>query len=346
MRRALELAERGRGWVEPNPMVGAVLVHQGQVVGEGWHQRYGEAHAEVHAIAQAGPRSRGATLYVTLEPCCHYGKTPPCTDALIAAGIARVVVAMTDPFPQVAGQGIEKLRSAGIPVEVGLLQDDARRLNAAYLTRLEKGRAYVHAKWAMTLDGKIATRLGDSKWISSEASRRRVHELRGRMDAILVGAGTVRADDPLLTVRPPGARIPRRIVLTRRGEIPWNCRLWQTIAEAPVCLAGPHADRWTSKVPEGVELIPCDSLTDLLRDLARRRCTNVLVEGGANVLGQFFDERLIDEVHVFIASKLIGGAGPAPIGGQGLERIADALVVNPIQAEALGSDWYFHGKLS
>jgi diaminohydroxyphosphoribosylaminopyrimidine deaminase/5-amino-6-(5-phosphoribosylamino)uracil reductase len=135
-------------------------------------------------------------------------------------------------------------------------------------------------------------------------------------------------------------------VLTRRGEIPWNCRLWQTIAEAPVCLAGPHADRWTSKVPEGVELIPCDSLTDLLRDLARRRCTNVLVEGGANVLGQFFDERLIDEVHVFIASKLIGGAGPAPIGGQGLERIADALVVNPIQAEALGSDWYFHGKLS
>src|SRR5919197_3355884 len=206
MSRALELAERGRGFVEPNPLVGAVVVRDGRVVGEGWHRRYGEAHAEVNALAAAGEAARGATLYVTLEPCCHHGKTPPCTDAVLRAGVRRVVAAMADPFPQVAGQGVAQLRAAGVEVEVGVCEREARELNAPYLTLLAEGRPYVHAKWAMSLDGKIATRGGDSRWISGPASREVVHRLRGRVDAILVGAGTVRADDPLLTARPLGPR--------------------------------------------------------------------------------------------------------------------------------------------
>src|SRR4051794_5088755 len=206
MRRALDLAERGRGFVEPNPVVGAVVVRDGSLVGEGWHERYGEAHAEVNALSAAGEAARGATLYVTLEPCCHHGKTPPCTDTVLRAGVRRVVAAMLDPFPRVAGGGFAVLLAAGVDVAVGVCEAEARRLNAPYLTLLTHGRPHVHAKWAMTLDGKIATRTGQSQWISNEASRRRVHELRGRMDAVVVGIGTVLADDPMLTARPPGPR--------------------------------------------------------------------------------------------------------------------------------------------
>src|SRR5215217_9762955 len=209
MRHALALAEKGRGFVEPNPMVGAVLLDSaGQLAGEGWHQKFGGPHAEVFALAEAGDRARGGTLVVTLEPCCHHGKTPPCTDAVLKAGIARVVAAMADPFPKVAGGGLAILRGAGVDVSVGLCEVEAVALNAPYLKLLRTGRPWVHAKWAMTLDGKIATRTGDSKWISGEESRRRVHELRGRMDAIVVGRGTVVADDPLLTARPAGPRTP------------------------------------------------------------------------------------------------------------------------------------------
>src|SRR5436309_2908852 len=234
MHRALELAERGRGFVEPNPLVGAVLVRDGQVVGEGWHQRYGQAHAEVNALSAAGEAARGATLYVTLEPCCHHGKTPPCTDAVLKAGVARVVVAMADPFPKVSGGGLAILRAAGVEVHVGLCEPEARELNAPYLKLLRTGRPWVHAKWAMTLDGKIATRTGDSKWISGEESRRRVHELRGRMDAILVGRGTVVADDPLLTARPAGPRVAARVVVSASGELPERCQLRATAREVPV----------------------------------------------------------------------------------------------------------------
>ena len=234
MRRALELAERGRGLVEPNPLVGAVLVQDGQVVGEGWHQKFGQAHAEVNALAQAGPAARGATCYVTLEPCCHAGKTPPCTNALIRAGVRQVMAALEDPFPQVAGQGAALLRAAGIPVSLGLCAKEARRQNAPYLKLVTTGRPYVHAKWAMTLDGKIATRTGDSKWISNEASRHRAHELRGRMDAIVIGIGTALADDPLLTGRdPPGPRTPLRVVLDRQARLPSTSQLVQTVGEVP-----------------------------------------------------------------------------------------------------------------
>ncbi|HXG10124.1 MAG TPA: bifunctional diaminohydroxyphosphoribosylaminopyrimidine deaminase/5-amino-6-(5-phosphoribosylamino)uracil reductase RibD [Gemmataceae bacterium] len=353
MKRALELAERGRGHVEPNPLVGAVVVRGDQVVGEGWHRRYGEAHAEVNALAAAGEAARGATLYVTLEPCCHHGKTPPCTDAVIRAGIRRVVAALADPFPQVAGRGAELLRAAGIEVEFGPGEAEARRLNAPYLKLLATGQPYVHAKWAMTLDGKIATRTGDSKWISSEAARRRVHELRGRMDAIIVGIGTVLADDPLLTARPPGPRTPVRIVLDSRGRLPADSQLARTARQTPtlvVTAEGASASHVEALQALGCEVIGLPVLDErpavaaVLGELGRRRMTNVLVEGGSAVLGSFLDAGAIDEVHVFIAPRLAGGAGArTPIGGRGVDRIADALALGGWHVEQLAGDVLLHG---
>ncbi len=343
MARALALAERGRGHVEPNPLVGAVVVRDGRPVGEGWHQRYGEAHAEVNALAAAGEAARGATLYVTLEPCCHFGKTPPCTDAVIRAGISRVVAAMSDPFPQVAGRGAELLRRAGIAVEVGLGEAEARRLNAPYLKLLATGRPYVHAKWAMTLDGKIATRSGDSKWISNEASRRRAHELRGRMDAIVVGIGTVLADDPLLTARPPGPRTPVRVVLDHRGRTPPTSKLAQTARDVPTWIVtrGGTADPLAAL---GCVVLDLPDVEALLDEMGRRRMTNVLIEGGADVLGRFLDARAIDEVHVFIAPRLIGGLqAKTPIAGAGIEKMADALALAEWHAEMIAGDVYLHG---
>ena len=335
MRHALTLASRGRGHVEPNPMVGAVVVRDGVVIGEGWHQHYGGPHAEVFALV--GNAARGATLYVTLEPCCHFGKTPPCTDAILAAGVRRVVAAMADPFPKVAGGGIALLRNAGVEVEVGVCEAVARRLNAPYLKLVGTGRPYVHAKWAMTLDGKIATRTGDSKWISNETSRRRVHELRGRMDAILVGSGTALADDPQLTARPPGPRVATRIVLDRRGRLSPDSHLVRTAREVPTIVVGQGN-------PAHVEVIPSGSIVELLDELGRRRFTNVLVEGGGEVLGSFLDAGEIDEVHVFIAPILAGGeAARGPVLGGGVERMADALRLAAWEVETVEGDVYLRG---
>jgi diaminohydroxyphosphoribosylaminopyrimidine deaminase/5-amino-6-(5-phosphoribosylamino)uracil reductase len=353
MRRALELAERGRGYVEPNPLVGAVVVRDGREIGAGWHQRYGEAHAEINALAAAGEAARAATLYVTLEPCCHHGKTPPCTDAVLRAGISRVVAAMPDPFPQVAGAGAALLRAGGIVVEFGTGEAEARRQNAPYLKLLATGRPYVHAKWAMSLDGKIATAQGHSKWISGEASRRWVHALRGRMDAIVVGSGTARADDPVLTVRPPGPRTPARIVLSRSGTLAPDCRLVGTVAEAPVYVAtvtsaeSPPLQQLRALGCQVLCLPPGDAPTlvlSLLDELGRRRMTNILVEGGSKLLGSFRDAGAIDEVHVFVAPRLIGGAEAlAPMAGQGAEKIADALRVAEWRIEQLDSDVLLNG---
>jgi diaminohydroxyphosphoribosylaminopyrimidine deaminase/5-amino-6-(5-phosphoribosylamino)uracil reductase len=354
MRRALELAEQGRGYVEPNPLVGAVVVRADRSVGEGWHQRYGEAHAEVNALAAAGEAGRGATLYVTLEPCCHQGKTPPCTDAILRAGIVRVVAAMTDPFPEVAGRGAALLRGAGVLVDLGVCEAEARRLNAPYLKLLATGRPYIYAKWAMTLDGKIATRTGDSKWISNEASRRRVHALRGRMDAILVGIGTALADDPQLTARPPGPRIPARIVLDRRARLPAESALARTAREAPVIVvtgAMAPAARMEALRALGCELIrqpgedPRADLLALLDELGRRRMTNLLVEGGSAVLGSFLDLHAVDEVHVVIAPRLAGGAGAkTPIEGEGAAKISEALALTDWHMEGVEGDFLIHGR--
>jgi diaminohydroxyphosphoribosylaminopyrimidine deaminase/5-amino-6-(5-phosphoribosylamino)uracil reductase len=353
MRRALELAERGRGYVEPNPLVGAVLVRDDTIVGEGWHQRFGEAHAEINALAAAGKRARGATLYITLEPCCHVGKTPPCTDALIAAGIERVVAALRDPFPQVAGQGAARLQAAGIAVDMGTCEAEARRLNAPYLTLLASGRPCVHAKWAMTLDGKIATRTGDSKWISGEASRRKVHELRGRMDAIVIGIGTALVDDPLLTARPPGPRTATRIVLDSQARLPLTSRLVQTAHDTPLLIVtGPGAPGAAALATAGAQLLVIPSAAErrrldvcaLLQELGRQRLTNILVEGGSELLGSFRDAGMIDEVHVFAAPLLAGGAAAkSPVGGAGIERIGDALRLAEWQVERIDNDLYIHG---
>jgi len=355
MQRALELAAQGQGFVEPNPMVGCVIARGAEIVGEGWHRRFGQAHAEVEALRIAGVRARGATLYVTLEPCCHQGKTPPCTMAVLAAGVTRVVAAMTDPFPEVAGGGLAELRAAGVEVQAGILEDQSRKLNAPYLKLLSAARPWIVAKWAMTLDGKIAARTGDSRWISNPASRQVVHQLRGRMDAIIVGRGTVAADDPQLTARPPGPRTALRIVVDTRATLSLTSRLVRTAREVPVLVAvGPETPsaNCANLQAAGCEVMVCqgptpqDRLETLFSELGRRRMTNVLVEGGGRLLGGLFDARLIDEAHVFIAPKLAGGAeAPSPIAGRGVDAISAAPALEDITVRGVDGDIYLHGRI-
>lgn len=357
MARALELASRGEGYVEPNPMVGCVVVRDGDVVGEGWHRKFGGPHAEVEALRVAGARALGATMYVTLEPCCHHGKTPPCTQAIIAAGIERVVCAQRDPFDEVAGRGIKALEAAGIDAEVGTLDAEAKRLNAPYLKLVTTGRPWIIAKWAMTLDGKIATRTGDSRWISGEASREIVHRLRGRVDGIMVGRGTVDCDDPLLTARPPGPRVATRIVVDSCASLALDSQMVRSASEAPILIAAgseapqENIDRLTAA---GCEVVVCRSseafdksvsVPALLDELGRRRMTNVLVEGGSGLLGALFDAGAIDEVDVFIAPKIIGGSqAPTALAGTGLEKIAAAARIVDMDIQHIGDDLYVRGR--
>lgn len=348
MRHSLALAERGRGFVEPNPMVGAVVIAaDGTLVGEGWHRKFGGPHAEVFALAATGERARGGTLVVTLEPCCHHGKTPPCTDAVLASGVSRVVVAMADPFPKVAGGGIAQLRSAGIAVDVGVREAEARTLNRSFLKRVATGKPWVVAKWAMSLDGKIATRTGDSKWISGPESRAKVHELRGRVDAVLVGRGTVLADDPLLTARPPGPRIATRVVVTGSGKLPAECQLTRTAREFPTLayVAAGNEGNLTAWAAAGVEVVPLDAISPaaILADLGRRGATSVLVEGGGGLLGSFADAGEIDEVWAFVAPVVIGGPGASPVAGAGIDRLADALALTDVQIALSGHDTWIRG---
>jgi diaminohydroxyphosphoribosylaminopyrimidine deaminase/5-amino-6-(5-phosphoribosylamino)uracil reductase len=335
-------------------MVGCVIVRHGQVVGRGYHRRFGGPHAEVFALREAGARARGATVYVTLEPCCHHGRTPPCTEALAAAGVRRVIAAMKDPVPKVRGRGAKHLISNNIEVSVGLLEPQARRLNAPYLTRLAKRRPWVILKWAQSLDGKIATRTGDSKWISGEKSRRWVHELRGRVDAVIVGVGTVLADDPDLTCRL--ARPKRkavRVVLDPHLKTPLRCRLIRSAKNHPTILVtdpklagSARAKKFISK---GAEVLPAPmagnglSLRAVLREFARRAMTSVLVEGGGAANGAFLDAGLADEAFIFVARRLIGGRDAVPaIAGQGPATLRTA----PLPAEATltrcGDDDLYH----
>ena len=355
MARALELAARGEGFVEPNPMVGCTIVLDGETVGEGFHAHYGGPHAEIEALRVAGPRARGATAYVTLEPCCHQGKTPPCTQALIAAGVRRVVIAQQDPFPRVAGKGIAQLQAAGIEVEVGLCAAEAQRLNAPYLKLTQTGRPWIIAKWAMTLDGKLATHAGDSRWISCPASRAIVHRLRGRVDAILVGRGTAEADDPLLTARPPGARVATRVVVDTSASLSANSQLVLTARDVPVIVAvgaEPSKSCVQTLLDAGCDVFVCEGdshdarLGALLDQLGARLMTNVLVEGGAQLLGRLFDARQIDEVHTFVAPKIAGGAtAVVPIAGQGVGLMTQSLELVEPAIEQIGHDAYIHGRV-
>lgn len=336
MMRAIELASRGRGQVEPNPMVGCVLVKDGRLIGEGFHQRFGGPHAEVEALRSlADPESsRGATAYVTLEPCCHTGKTPPCTDALIAAGIGRVVVAIADPFPKVNGGGLAQLRAKGIETEVGVASREAAKLCAPYLKLVQRKRPWVIAKWAMTLDGKIATVSGDSQWISGEVSRGEVHRLRGVVDAVIVGGGTASVDDPTLTARPPGPRRATRIVVANNRLPSVSSRLIQTLDQAPLMVVIPHQTYESSVAPlaaAGAEIFRCGTsdpvamIGELLDELGSRQMTNVLVEGGGGLLGSFLAASEIDEVHTYIGGRIVGGGEAlGPIGGAGLKHLVDS----------------------
>ena len=353
MRRALAEAERGRGSVEPNPMVGAVVVRGGRLVGVGHHARFGGPHAEVVALAEAGGLARGATLYVTLEPCCHHGKTPPCTDAVLAAGVGRVVAAMRDPFPKVDGGGLSRLRGAGVEVAVGVEAAAARGLNAPYLKRLATGRPFVTAKWAMTLDGKTATASGDSAWISGPRSRALVHETRGRMDAVVVGIGTAVADDPALTARPPGPRTPVRVVLDGAARLPTDGYLARTAREVPVWVAA--CDRAPADRREALTGLGCEVLvfagntvpvSSLLDEMGRRGMTNVLVEGGGTVLGAFFDAGEVDALDVFVAPVVEGGDHcQTPVRGAGWARMAEALRLATTRTSLVDSDVRIEGRL-
>ncbi len=359
MRYAIRIAGRGAGYVEPNPMVGAVLVNQErQLLAEGLHEQHGQGHAEVNAFADFKARVpdeaerkrllETATLFVTLEPCCHQGKTPPCSNLLIETGVRRVVIGMRDPFPRVNGGGIQQLRDAGIDVQVGLLQDEVERLNAPFIKLVTSGLPYVHAKWAMTLDGKIATRTGHSKWVSGEDSRAFVHELRGRMDAIIVGAGTARADDPLLTARPAGARVATRVVFDSRAKLPLDSQLVRTAREVPlivVCGSGARYGDMSRLKEAGVEVLQSSDerprLDELLDEFGRRQMTNVLLEGGAGLLGHAFDRQLVDQVHVFIAPKIVGGKdAPSAVGGEGLAQMPQLEQCELLERRSLGEDMY------
>src|SRR5579864_2507841 len=354
MQRALAEAERGRGHVEPNPLVGAAVVRDGGLLGVGHHCRFGGPHAEVVAIEQAGSNARGASLYVTLEPCCHFGKTPPCTEAIIAAGVSRVVAAIRDPFPRVDGGGFARLVAAGVVVEEGVQAADARRLNGPYLKRVVTGLPYVTAKWAMTLDGKTAVASGDSRWISGPRSRVLVHEVRGRMDAIVVGIGTVLADDPILTARPAGPRVAARIVLDSAGRLPPSSRLAQTARAAAVLVA--VTDRADPKRLAELKTLGCEILAlpgegrvpivPLLTEMGRRSVTNLLVEGGGSVLGSFLDAGQVDEVDVFVAPLLDGGSHPySPARGIGVASMAEALRLDHREVSVIDGDIRFQGTL-
>jgi diaminohydroxyphosphoribosylaminopyrimidine deaminase/5-amino-6-(5-phosphoribosylamino)uracil reductase len=352
MRRALELAARGQGHVEPNPMVGCVIADGNKVLAEGWHGKFGEAHAEVDALQRLSEPAGSATMYITLESCCHRGKTPPCTDAIRKSGITRVIVAAEDPFQEVAGQGMATLRAAGVHVTCGLLSTRSQALNAPYLRLVQKSRPWVIAKWAMTLDGKLATRERNSQWISNAASREIVHRLRGRMDAIVVGSGTVETDDPLLTARPAGPRIATRVVLDSPANLAAESQLVRTASDVPVLVvAGPHA---TEQAQQRLRDAGCEifqttedhRLDEVLNELGRRQFTNILVEGGSRILGSFFAARAVDEVHVFVAPKLVGGAEAlSPVAGHGISDMASAIGFSSSNIEIVGDNVYISGRL-
>jgi diaminohydroxyphosphoribosylaminopyrimidine deaminase/5-amino-6-(5-phosphoribosylamino)uracil reductase len=356
MARALALAERGRGLCNPNPMVGAVLVSEGRVIGEGFHVRAGSSHAEVEALIAAGDRARGATLYVTLEPCNHQGRTPPCVDAILHAGVRRVVAATIDPNPRVRGGGAVRLREAGIEIQVGCLEAEARTLNRIFLVATESLRPHVTLKCAMTLDGKIAAFDRSGRWITGEEARSEAHRLRSENDAVIVGIGTVLADDPALNVRleAPWPREPLRVVVDSRARLPLTSRLIDagSPARAVVAVADEApADRVVRLEARGVTVLMCKSrdgrvdVHDLCARLFALDVTGALLEGGGTLNWAFIEAGLVDRVAMFIAPLLIGGdQAPTAVGGRGV-LLPNALRVQQLSARPIGADWLLEGNV-
>ena len=335
MKRALDLARRGKGRTSPNPLVGAVIVKAGQVVGEGYHQKAGTPHAEIHALNIAGANAKGATLYTNLEPCCHWGRTPPCTEAVIQANIAQVYIAEVDPNPNVAGKGIRQLQAAGITVHVGLCAEEAARLNEIHTKYIQTGKPFVILKTAMSLDGKIATASGESQWITAEGSRQCGHEIRDTVDAILVGIGTVIRDNPALTtrLRHRAGQDAIRIVLDSRGRTSTKARIFNPESSAGVIVAvTPDAPPQNIEAlrTAGAEVIIVPevhgkvSFKHLMEVLGEREITSVLIEGGGEINASAVAAGVVDKVMCFVAPKLIGGRkAPGPIGGDGVPSLRD-----------------------
>ena len=355
MKRALELAEKGKGRTNPNPMVGCVIIKDEQVVGEGYHEFWGGPHAEANALREAGERAEGSTVYVTLEPCSLYGKTPPCADALVKAKVKKVIVAMLDPNPLVAGRGIQILKEAGIEVEVGVMEEEARALNKVFLKYITTKQPYVLMKVGMTLDGKIATYTKDSKWISCKDSLRVVHEIRNEVTGIMVGIGTILADNPLLTTRLEGqkSRSPIRIILDSKGQIPLNANVLQPNPYGKTILAT------TYKLPEekrkqliqlGVDIIQTPGeqvqFTELIMELGKKNIDYILIEGGSTVNWSALEAGVVDEVMFSIAPKIIGGKEAyTPIGGKGVSYLSQAIEIEELKVRSIGKDLLVYGRV-
>ncbi|MCQ5128077.1 bifunctional diaminohydroxyphosphoribosylaminopyrimidine deaminase/5-amino-6-(5-phosphoribosylamino)uracil reductase RibD [Butyricicoccus faecihominis] len=354
MRRALMLARRGEGRVSPNPMVGCVIVKEGRVIGEGWHEKCGGPHAERAALAACAESPQGGTLYVTLEPCCHWGRTPPCTDAIMEKRLARVVVGCLDANPLVAGNGVQTLRTAGVAVATGVLEADCKKLNEVFFHFIQNQTPFVTLKYAMTLDGKLAAHTGDSKWVTGETARAHVHRTRNRLSAIMVGLGTVLQDDPLLTCRMEGGRDPVRIVCDSRLRIPPDCRLVRSARVSPLLIAAAERNARAEALERaGAEILLCNTvngridLADLMRRLGARGIDSVLLEGGAALHFAALEAGIVHKVQAYIAPKLIGGAGAkSPVGGQGFAKMADALPLRHMTVSPLGENFLLEGELA
>ncbi len=361
MEYALSLAELSLGYTSPNPAVGAVVVKDGVVVGMGYTQPPGSDHAEVVALKQARDRARDATMYVILEPCCHYGRTPPCTEAIISAGITSVHVAMVDPNPLVAGKGVARLKDAGIKVVIGEYEDKARQINESYIKYITTGTPFVVAKFAMSLDGKIATREGDSRWISGEESRKYVHKLRQQVDAIMVGVNTIITDNPRLSARGccggKGGKViqqPLRVILDGKGRMPVESRVFHEPGSTLLVVAGELSPQKQDELTQaGAEILALEgdgdiiNLERLLAILGERQITSLLVEGGSHLLGELFDSGLIDKVMVFIAPIIIGGSGAkSAVAGSGAALVSEALRLRDVEMRTFADDVLVSGYVT
>ena len=353
MKRALELAKKGAGHTSPNPMVGCVVVKDGRIVTEGYHERYGEFHAERNALTRCEEDLTGAEMYVTLEPCCHQGNTPPCTDIIIERSIGKVYVGSMDPNPKVAGKGVKILQEHGIEVETGVLEKECLALNEIFFYYITTGIPYVAMKYAMTLDGKIASCTGDSKWVTGETARHHVHELRKQYSAILAGIGTVLADDPMLNCRIEEGVDPVRVVCDSSLRIPLSSQLVKTAGDIPVIVAyaKENPEKEKALLQAGVELISAGrdgrvNLAVLMRELGKRKIDSVLVEGGGAIHGSLLKSGLVQKIYCYLAPKLIGGreAG-SPVEGDGFSRMKDALPVKEMEILPLGEDICISGRV-
>ena len=350
MQRCLELARQALGRTAPNPLVGSVVVREGEIVGEGFHPKAGEPHAEVFALRAAGERAQGATVYVNLEPCNHTGRTPPCTEALIAAEVSRVVVGTIDPDPRVSGGGVARLRAAGIAVTVGVEEADCRQLNEAFIHRVQYQQPFGILKYAMTLDGKIAATGGHSAWVTGTESRDRVHQLRAACDAVIVGGNTVRKDNPWLTSRQSRDRNPLRVVMSRHLDLPMEAKLWD-VADAPTLLfveAGADPTKQDRLRQRGVQVVEQASLTPaaVMADLYQRGALSALWECGGTLAARAIAEGAVQKVLAFIAPKIIGGsAAPSPIGDLGFTQMSQALELERLSWQMVGSDFLLEGYL-